>query len=74
MKRAEIDRLASRLGEKGFTLVPLRLFFTEPGTEGHKPGVAKVLLGVARGKKQWDKRREEMARDVKRDIARAIRS
>jgi SsrA-binding protein len=74
MKRAEIDRLASRLGEKGLTLVPLRLFFTEPGTEGHKPGVAKVLLGVARGKKQWDKRREEMARDVKRDIARAIRS
>ncbi len=74
LKRAEIDRLASRLGEKGFTLVPLRLFFTEPGTDGHKPGVAKVLLGVARGKKQWDKRREEMERDVKRDIARAIRS
>jgi SsrA-binding protein len=54
--------------------VPLRLFFTEPGTDGHKPGVAKVLLGVAKGKKQWDKRREEMERDVKRDIARALRS
>jgi SsrA-binding protein len=73
LRRGQIERFAGRLSEKGLTLVPLKLFFTEPGTEGHKPGVAKVLLGLARGKKQYDKRREEQARDVKRDIQRALR-
>jgi SsrA-binding protein len=65
MHRKDIDRLAGRISEKGLTLVPTRLYF--------KRGRAKVEIALARGKKLWDKRREEQDRDVKRDIARAIR-
>ena len=63
--RKDIDRLAGRISEKGLTLVPTRLYF--------KRGLAKVEIALARGKKLWDKRREEQDRDVKRDIARALR-
>src|SRR5580693_935895 len=48
LHKAEIVRLASRVAEKGLTIIPLRLYFTR--------GLAKVQLGVARGKKLWDKR------------------
>jgi SsrA-binding protein len=65
MHRKDIDRLAGRISEKGLTLVPTRLYF--------KRGRAKIEIALARGKKLWDKRREEQDRDVKRDIARAIR-
>ncbi|MFN2459703.1 MAG: SsrA-binding protein SmpB [Candidatus Velthaea sp.] len=73
MHREQIDRFAVRLSEKGLTVVALRLFFTDPGTPGHKPGVAKVLLGLARGKKLWDKRKATQERDVKRELARLAR-
>lgn len=73
MHREQIERFASRLSEKGLTLVALRLFFTEPGTPGLKPGVAKILIGLARGRKLWDKRRSEAERDVKREIERVAR-
>lgn len=63
--RAQIDRLAGRMSEKGLTLVPLRLYFTR--------GMAKVELGLARGKKLWDKRRATAERDVKRELERAVR-
>lgn len=63
--RAQIDRLAGKLGEKGLTLVPLRLYFTR--------GLVKVELGLARGKKLWDKRRTVAERDAKRELARAVR-
>ncbi len=65
LHRKDIDRLAGRISEKGLTLVPTRLYF--------KRGRAKVEIALARGKKQWDKRREERDRDVKREIARAVR-
>ncbi len=65
LHKAEIVRLQSRVGEKGLTIVPLRLYFTR--------GIAKVLLGVARGKKLWDKRADEAKRDVQREIARHVR-
>jgi len=65
LHRKDIDRLADRISEKGLTLVPTRLYF--------KRGRAKVEIALARGKKLWDKRREEQDRDVKRDIARALR-
>ena len=65
LHRKDIDRLAGRISEKGLTLVPTRLYFTR--------GRAKVEIALARGKKLWDKRREEQERDVKRDIARALR-
>jgi SsrA-binding protein len=65
MHREQIVRLQSRVGEKGLTIVPLRLYFTR--------GMVKVQLGLARGKKLWDKRADVAKRDAERDIARRIR-
>ena len=61
LHREEIARLQNRVNEKGLTIVPLRMYFTR--------GMAKVLLGVARGKKMWDKRAAAAKRDVEREIA-----
>ena len=66
LHRKDIDRLAGRISEKGLTLVPTRLYF--------KRGRAKVEIALARGKKLWDKRRDERDRDVQREIARAVRN
>jgi SsrA-binding protein len=65
LHREQIDRLAGRIAEKGLTIVPLRLYFTR--------GMAKVELGLARGKKLWDKRRATAERDAKRELERAVR-
>ena len=65
MHRREIKRFASRAYEKGLTLVPLKMYFTE--------GRAKVLLGICRGKKQYDKRESIKQRAMKRDMDRAMR-
>ena len=65
LHKAEIVRLQSRVAEKGLTIVPLRLYFTR--------GIAKVQLGIARGKKLWDKRADVARRDVEREIARHVR-
>jgi SsrA-binding protein len=61
----EIDRLKQATDQKGMTLVPLRIRL--------KNGRAKVDVGVARGKKLYDKRQSEAARDAKRQIERAMR-
>jgi SsrA-binding protein len=65
LHKEEIARLQSRVGEKGLTIVPLRLYFTR--------GMAKIQLGVARGKKLWDKRADAAKRDVEREIAAHVR-
>jgi SsrA-binding protein len=65
LKREQIARLQSRVGEKGLTIVPLRMYFTR--------GMVKVELGLARGKKLWDKREDSAKRDVEREIARHAR-
>lgn len=65
LHKSEIVRLQNRIAEKGLTIVPLRLYFTR--------GIAKVQLGVARGKKFWDKRADVAKRDVEREIARHFR-
>jgi SsrA-binding protein len=65
LHRDQIVRLQSRVGEKGLTIVPLRLYFTR--------GIAKVQLGLARGKKLWDKRATVAKRDVERELARHVR-
>jgi SsrA-binding protein len=64
MHREQIERFTSRASEKGLTLVPWRLYF--------KHGRVKIELALAKGKKLWDRRREEQARDVQREIARAV--
>jgi SsrA-binding protein len=65
LHREQIVRLQSRVDEKGLTIVPLRLYFTR--------GMAKVQLGLARGKKIWDKRADVARRDAQRDIERQVR-
>jgi SsrA-binding protein len=65
LHKEQIVDLQSRVAEKGLTIVPLRLYFTR--------GIAKVQLGLARGKKLWDKRADVARRDVEREIARHSR-
>jgi SsrA-binding protein len=67
MKREEIRKFAGLAHEKGLTLVPLKIYFTGRG-------LAKVLLGLCRGKKLHDKRETLKKADAKRDIARAMRT
>ena len=63
--RNEIDKLAGKVKEKGYTLVALKMYW--------KGGKAKVLLGLAKGKKQHDRREEIRAREDQRDLDRAKR-
>lgn len=65
LHKEQIAELQGRVSEKGLTIVPLRLYFTR--------GMAKVQLGLARGKKFWDKRADVAKRDVEREIARHVR-
>lgn len=65
LHRGEIDELLGLTKAKGLTIVPLRLYISERG-------IAKVELGVARGKQLHDKRRDIAARDARRDVEREI--
>ena len=65
LHRREIKKFAAQAYEKNLTLVPLKMYF--------KRGRAKVLLGICRGKKQFDKRESLKKKDMQRDIDRAIR-
>ena len=64
LNRREIDRLASRVAERGLTIVPLALYF--------KDGKAKIEIGLGRGKKTYDKRQDLARRDADREVARAM--
>lgn len=64
MHRREINRIAGKLQEKGFTLVPLRIYL--------KHNLAKVELGLARGKKQYDKRATLREKETRREIDRVV--
>lgn len=65
LHKLEIVRLIGKVREKGFTLVPLRLYL--------KNGKIKVELALARGKKSYDKRRDIAERDARREVERALR-
>ena len=62
MHRREIDKLLSKIKEKGFTLVPLQVYF--------KGSLVKVEVGLARGKKLYDKRQDIAKKDQKREVER----
>ena len=64
LHRREVLRLRAKTDQKGYTLVPLRLYF--------RRGVAKVELGVAKGRHLYDKRERIAERDAERRIARNI--
>ncbi|RJQ54570.1 MAG: SsrA-binding protein SmpB [Actinobacteria bacterium] len=65
LHKDEIKRLTGKVQEKGLTLVPLRIYF--------KGNVAKVELGLARGKAKYDKRAAIAERDREREVERALR-
>lgn len=62
LHKEQIARLGGRAAEKGLTIVPLRLYFTR--------GKVKIEIGLAKGKRLWDKREATAKRDVQREIAR----
>ena len=66
MHRAELHRIWTKLEQRGFTLVPLKLYFS-------KRGMAKVELALAHGKKQYDKRKSITERAQKRDVDRSMK-
>ena len=65
LHRKEIDSLTGKVQERGFTLIPTRLYF--------KDGRAKVEIALARGKDVRDKRRDIARRDADRQIERALK-
>ncbi|RID89546.1 SsrA-binding protein SmpB [Peribacillus asahii] len=65
LHRKEINKLIGETKETGYTIVPLKLYL--------KNGFAKVLIGLGKGKKQYDKRDDLKKKEAKRDIERAFR-
>lgn len=66
MHGKEIDRLVSKIKEKGFTLVPLQVYL--------KGSLVKVEIGLARGKKLYDKREDLAKKDARREIERGFKA
>lgn len=65
MHRAEINKLAGKIAEKGLTLVPLQVYF--------KGSLVKVEIGLARGKKLYDKREDIAKKDQRRELEREFK-
>ena len=65
LHKREILKIDAKLAEKGLTAVPTKLYF--------KGGLVKIELGLAKGKKLYDKRASKKKRDVERDIKRAMK-
>ncbi len=65
LHRKELSSLMGKVRQKGYTLVPLKLYL--------KRGYAKIELGLGRGKHEWDKRDSIAERDAQRDIERAMK-
>ncbi len=66
LHKSEIRRIRIKLEQRGFTLVPLQIYF-------NKRGLAKIDLALARGKRQYDKRRTITERDQRRDVDRDMK-
>ncbi|SNB45953.1 SsrA-binding protein SmpB [Geobacter sp. DSM 9736] len=65
LHKKEIAKLFGKIREQGYTLIPLRLYF--------KNGMVKAELGLAKGKKLYDKREDMKKKDMKRDVAQAMK-
>jgi SsrA-binding protein len=65
LHKKEINRLFSKIREQGYSLVPLRLYF--------KSGMVKVEMGLAKGKKLYDKREDMKKKDQKREMAQVLK-
>lgn len=66
LHKKEIDKLAGETSQQGITIVPLKVYL--------KNGFAKVLLGVAKGKHEYDKRETIKRRDQEREIRRTLKN
>lgn len=66
LHKKEIYKLNDKIKLEGFTLVPLKLYF--------KNGRCKVLLGLCKGKKNYDKRESIKERDIKRDVLKTLKN
>ena len=65
LTKKELRKLESKLKDKGYTIVPLRIFFSEKG-------LAKMEIGLGKGKKVYDKRETIKERDTQKEIKRAL--
>lgn len=65
LHKKELYKLEQKVNERGFTLVPLRLYFRD--------GIVKLQVGLGKGKKQHDKRETTKKREAEREIARAMK-
>lgn len=66
LHRKEIDRLYGKIREKGLSVIPLRLYF--------KDGLVKVEIGLAKGKKLYDKREDMKTKDSQREMSQALKA
>ncbi|MBT7955201.1 MAG: SsrA-binding protein, partial [Rhodospirillaceae bacterium] len=66
LHKKELAKMFNAVNREGMTIIPLSLYF-------NKRGMLKVDLGMAKGKRQYDKRQTDKARDWKRDQARIMR-
>ena len=66
LRKREIQKIESKLKEKGYTIIPLRIYFNEKG-------LAKIELGLAKGKKLHDKRESIKQKDVEREMKRYLK-
>ena len=66
LNKKELKKIESKIREKGITVVPLRIFFSEKG-------IAKIELGLGKGKKLYDKRETIKQRDNQRELKKFIR-
>jgi SsrA-binding protein len=64
LKRAQIERLIGKTAERGLSLVPIRLYFSH--------GLAKVEIGLAKGKRQFEKRQAIAEREMRREAERSL--
>ena len=64
MNRQELNKIESKVKEKGITIIPLRLYI-------NKKGIAKIEIALSKGKKLYDKRESIKEKDIKRDINRS---
>lgn len=67
LQKRELRKWEGKIKEKGLTIIPLRLFINEKG-------IAKLEIGLAKGKKHYDKREDLKSKDAKREIDRAFKS
>ena len=65
LHRRELNKLKSKIDEKGVTMVPLSIYL--------KKNLIKIEFGLAKGKKLWDKRKDKMDKDMKRSIDRKLK-